>query len=56
MKTFNNHFLHTQQRNLRNRQNKDINYHHLRWKPLKSNFQKFFLILGKKLLLFSNTV
>ena len=29
------------------RQNKAINDYHLRWKLLKSNFQKLFLMLGK---------
>ena len=47
MKKFNNHFRHTEVVDLRRRQNKTINDHHLRWKPLKSNFQKLFLILGK---------
>ena len=47
MMKFNNKFRHTLVVDLERRQNKAINDHHLRWKPLKSNFQKLFLILGK---------
>ena len=47
MMKFNNQFRHTLIIDLRLRQIKATNDHHLRWKPLKRNFQKLFPILGK---------
>ena len=44
---FNNEFLQRQVDDLRSRQNGTVSYLQLRWKPLKSNFQKLFLIVGK---------
>ena len=47
MKNFNNEFLQKQTGDLRSRQNKVVNDVQFCWKPLKSDFQKSFLILGK---------
>ena len=47
MKKFNDQFRNRQMKDLRSKQNKNINDYHLRRKPLKINFQKSFLILGK---------
>ena len=41
---------------LRRRQSKAINDHHLRWKQLKSNFQKLFLMLRKIVYYFLQTL
>ena len=47
MMKFNNQFRHILMVDLRRRQSKAINDHHLRWKSLKINFQKLFLMLSK---------
>ena len=47
MKKSNSEFFHRWMDDLRRRQNKVINDLQLRRKPLKSNFQKLFLKLGK---------
>ena len=44
---FNNELLHRQVDDLRCRQNETMNDLQLLCKPLKSNFKKLFLILGK---------
>ena len=44
---FKNEFLHRLVDDLRSRQNEIMSDLQLRWKPLKSNFQKLFLIVGK---------
>ena len=47
MKKFNNQFCHIWAVDLKRRQSKAIKDQPLRWKPLKSNFQKLLLMLGK---------
>ena len=47
MAKFNNEFIHRQVDDLRSRQNETVSDLQLRWKPLKSNFQKLFLIVSK---------
>ena len=44
---YNNEFLHKQVDDLRSRQNETADDLQLRWKPLKNNFQKLFLIESK---------
>ena len=44
---FNNEFLHKQVDDLGSRKNETVSDLHLRWKPLKSNFQKLFLLVSK---------
>ena len=47
MKKYNNEFLNRYAGDLRSRQNIAIYDLQILWKPLKSNFEKLFLILGK---------